>query len=241
MTTFTGRRHPRDNSFGGHLCRPLQNCGNDFVLWDASSRRHAKTSVTTRVLTKPQGLLLIRTMALWHHNRMVCRSLVIVYAMVAVVMFVCAVISTSLKFGDICLETSSSIATETETRLSRITVGMFSSTAAFELVVLALTILHWFKLRTASKIVTTVAQGNMVYTLSIFVTSIANITFFVLPLQDGWNGLLAIFQGVLHGVVASRILFNLRDAIHDRGDVFVFSMSRMEFAPVSRDIVRDDR
>ncbi|KAF9222123.1 hypothetical protein BS17DRAFT_818801 [Gyrodon lividus] len=191
----------------------------------------SSVSPFTGLPKKSEGLLLLRTMALWYHSKM----------MVAVVMFVCAVISTTLKFEGICSETSSSVATETATKLSQVTVGMFSSAAAFELVVLALTLLHGSKLRSSShaagKVVTAVTQGNIVYALSIFggnkpVTSIANITFFVLPLHDGWNGLLATFQGVLHGVVATRILFNLRDAIHNRRDVFVFSMSRLQFAPV---------
>lgn len=46
------------------------------------------------------------------------------------------------------------------------------------------------------------------------------------------------FQGVLHGVVASRILFNLRDAFHNQGDVNTFSMSHMQFATIPKSVTQ---
>ena len=48
------------------------------------------------------------------------------------------------------------------------------------------------------------------------------------------------FQGVLHGVMASRILFNLRDALHNQGEVvtFSFSMSRLQFAAAPRSVIQ---
>jgi hypothetical protein len=46
------------------------------------------------------------------------------------------------------------------------------------------------------------------------------------------------FQGVLHGVVASRILFNLRDALHDQGEVDAFSMSHMQFAAIPKSMTQ---
>lgn len=52
---------------------------------------------------------------------------------VAIVMFVCGVISGSLKFAAICGETTSSVQTAQATQLSRLTVGMFASAAFFEL------------------------------------------------------------------------------------------------------------
>ena len=53
--------------------------------------------------------------------------------MVAIVMLVCSTISSTLKFEGICGETSASVATALATKLSRVTVGMFSSAAFFEL------------------------------------------------------------------------------------------------------------
>lgn len=63
---------------------------------------------------------------------------------VAIVMFVCAVISSNLKFDGICGETTASVATAQATKLSRVTVGMFSSASFFELgkISCALTTFH---------------------------------------------------------------------------------------------------
>ncbi|KAN0088085.1 hypothetical protein V8E55_006706 [Tylopilus felleus] len=184
-----------------------------------------------------EGLLLIRTLALWSHKKMICRALVVTYCIVGIVMFICSTISTTLKFQTICAETTSSVTTAFATTLSQVTVGMFSSAACFELVVLVLTLLHGYALRQSGrsikgKVVAAVTRGNMVYTMSIFLTSIANITFFLLPLQDGWEGLLATFQGVLHGVMASRILFDLRDVLRDQGDTVMTSVSGLQFAAI---------
>ena len=52
---------------------------------------------------------------------------------VAIVMFVCAVISSNLKYEEICNETTASVATAEATKLSQVTVGMFSGAAFFEL------------------------------------------------------------------------------------------------------------
>jgi len=183
-----------------------------------------------------EGLLLIRTIALWNSNRRVCHALTAIYCIVGIVMFVCFVIMDSLKFSSICEETFPPDVTASDTGLSRVTLGMFSSAAFFELVVLALTIHHghtWrsgFRIR--GRITSAVIQGNLVYASSIFLTSIANIAFFALPLDDGWNGILTNFQAVLHGIVASRILFNLRDSVTNRMDdhTMSFTMSGMQFA-----------
>ena len=52
---------------------------------------------------------------------------------VAIAMSVCAVISSTLKYEGICGETTTSVATAEATKLSHITVGMFSGAAFFEL------------------------------------------------------------------------------------------------------------
>ncbi|KAL4066479.1 hypothetical protein V8B97DRAFT_2025444 [Scleroderma yunnanense] len=182
-------------------------------------------------MVSAEGLLLIRTLALWNTQSMVRMLLIWLYLVVAIIMFVCSVISSTLKFQGICGETSASVATALATQLSRVTVGMFSSAAFFELVIIFSTVLYGFRLRaqtglhSTSKLITAVTQGNLVYALSLFVISVINITFFVLPLRDGWNGLFVTFQGTLHGVMASRILFGLQDAVSEGFSLQVFTQS----------------
>ncbi|KIM60399.1 hypothetical protein SCLCIDRAFT_26608 [Scleroderma citrinum Foug A] len=150
-------------------------------------------------------------------------------------MSVCAVISSTLKYEGICGETTASVATAEATKLSQVTVGMFSGAAFFELVIIFFTVLY-ASLRNDSnstnRVIAAVTRGNMLYAVSLFVISIVNIIFYVLPLQDGWNGLFVAFQIILHGVMASRILFELQNALSEGFIHQLLSGSRMVFAPI---------
>jgi len=53
---------------------------------------------------------------------------------------------------------------------------------------------------------------DTLHSRSVPAMSVANAVFFDLPLPDGWTGLLDVFQGVLHGVMASRIILSLQNA-----------------------------
>ncbi|KAI6159833.1 hypothetical protein EDD17DRAFT_1608118 [Pisolithus thermaeus] len=188
-----------------------------------------------------EGLLLIRTLALWHSQNAARRLLIGTYVLVAIIMFVCAVISSTLKFEGICGETDASVATALATQLSHVTVGMFSSAAFFELLVIFYTLLYTSRwparagLHATSRVVAALTHGNVLYALSLFVASIVNITFFVLPLSEGWNGLFVTFQAILHGVMASRILFELQVALSEGISLQIFTNpgTRMEFTSVA--------
>ncbi|KIM60397.1 hypothetical protein SCLCIDRAFT_947061 [Scleroderma citrinum Foug A] len=179
-----------------------------------------------------EGLLLVRTLALWNAQNIARKFLIGTYSVVAIAMSVCAVISSTLKYEGICGETTTSVATAEATKLSHITVGMFSGAAFFELVIIFFTVLY-ASLRNGShstnRVVAAVTRGNMLYAVSLFVISIVNITFYVLP--DGWNDLFLTFQIILHGVMASRILFELQNVLSEGFIHQLLSRSRMEFAP----------
>lgn len=187
-----------------------------------------------------EGLLLLRTLALWHYQTAARKLLIGTYVLVAIIMFVCAAISSTLKFEGICGETDASVATALATQLSHVTVGMFSSAAFFELVVILYTLLYTLKWRgrigryATSALVAALTHGNVLYALSLLVASTVNITFFVLPLSDGWNGLFITFEGILHGVMASRILFELQVALSEGISLQILTDpgSRMEFRSV---------
>ncbi|KAI5995008.1 hypothetical protein EDD15DRAFT_2255809 [Pisolithus albus] len=185
-----------------------------------------------------EGLLLIRTLALWHLQRATRKLLMGTYILVATVMFVCVLIPSSLKFESICgvTVTSSALAN----RLDKVTVGIFASAALFELVVIVYTLL--FALRsqattgryTASRLAAAVTHGNMLYALSLFATSIVNIIFVALPLAGDWHGVFINFQGILHGVLGSRILFDLQGALSEGISLQILTNpgTRMDFASV---------
>ncbi|KAG1775768.1 hypothetical protein EV702DRAFT_415293 [Suillus placidus] len=113
-------------------------------------------------------------------------------------------------------------------------MGVFISTALFEFTVAAITIYHSMLLRsddiyTLCTLASTLSNGSLLYALSLFAISVANIVSFSLPVSGGYNGIIDVFQGVLHGVIASRILFDLRDA--DRIKEDSFCLSDLQFAP----------
>ncbi|KAG1795259.1 uncharacterized protein BJ212DRAFT_591746 [Suillus subaureus] len=113
-------------------------------------------------------------------------------------------------------------------------MGGFVSTALFELTVAAITVYHSIQLRsddmyTLYKLAPTLSKGSLVYALSLFAISVANIVFFSLQVPNGYSGIIDVFQGVLHGVIASRILFDLRDA--DQRNKDIFCLSDLQFEP----------
>ncbi|KAI6022010.1 hypothetical protein EDC04DRAFT_3143759 [Pisolithus marmoratus] len=182
-----------------------------------------------------EGLLLMRTLALWHSQYAIRRLLIGTYVIVVIIMFVCVTIPSGLKFEGICGGTGTSSSGE----LNEVTVGIFASAAFFELLVIVYTVL--FALRshartgryTAGRLVAALTHGNILYALSLFLISVVNIIFVALPLIGEWHGVFITFQGILHGVMASRILFDLQGALSEGISLQMFTNpvgTRMEFA-----------
>ncbi|KAI6110701.1 hypothetical protein EDD16DRAFT_1809636 [Pisolithus croceorrhizus] len=150
-------------------------------------------------------------------------------------MFICIIVPSSLKFQSICGVTDSS--SVIANRLDEVTVGIFASAALFELVY---TILYALKSQastgryTAGRLAAAVTHGNMLYALSLFATSIINIIFVASPLSGDWHGVFINFQGVLHGVLGSRILFDLQGALSQGISLQMLTNAgtRMDFASV---------
>jgi len=71
---------------------------------------------------------------------------------------------------------------------------------------------------------------------TLFAVSVVNTVFFDLHLAQGWTGLLDVFQGVLHGVMASRIVLSLRYTDNCEGaewlpeSLALSSLGTMQFA-----------
>ncbi|KAG1729004.1 hypothetical protein EDB19DRAFT_1913545 [Suillus lakei] len=172
------------------------------------------------IMVATEGLLLMRTLALWHDNEKIKRFLLASYLslkLVAISMFTCDVLAVSPNLESVCAPTSTQSSAEEATRVEQLIMGMFVSAALFELTVVIATTYHSLTsrstgTRTVNKLVSNLWKGSLLYALSLFVISIANIVSFSLPVSSGQSGIIDVFQGVLHGVMASRILFDLRDA-----------------------------
>ncbi|KAG1771891.1 hypothetical protein EV702DRAFT_1201772 [Suillus placidus] len=173
------------------------------------------------IMVATEGLLLMRTLALWHDNKKIRRFLLASYLLVATSMLTCHVLAVSPNLESVCAPTSTQSSLEEATRVEHLIMGMFVSAALFELAVVFVTTYHSLttrstSIRTVNKLVSTLSKGSLLYALSLFVISIANIVSFSLPVSGGQSGIIDVFQGVLHGVMASRILFDLRNA--NRGE-----------------------
>ncbi|KAG1822687.1 uncharacterized protein BJ212DRAFT_821510 [Suillus subaureus] len=187
------------------------------------------------IMLAAEGLLLMRTLALWHDNRKIRRLLSAIYLVTAISTITCIANSiTDHLLESACVPTTAPSDLEIVTRLERLIMGGFVSMAFFELTVAAITVYHSMHLRSVDmhnlrKIAPTLSKGSLVYALSLFAISIANIVSFSLPVSNGYSGIIDVFQGVLHGVIASRILFDLRDA--DQRNKDIFCLSDLQFEP----------
>ncbi|KAG1805497.1 hypothetical protein EV424DRAFT_1558742 [Suillus variegatus] len=185
------------------------------------------------VNAKQYSLLLVRILALWHNNRKIKLFLLASYLLIVVAMAICDALVWFL-LESVCVSTSTPIALRF-TKVERLITGKFVSAALFELseqfktlprvsstdesysVVIILTMYHSIRLRSdgirsISRVASTLLKGSLLYALSLLAISIINTVSFSLPASSrGQGGIVYVFQGVLHGVLASRVLFDLRD------------------------------
>jgi len=158
------------------------------------------------ILVATEGLLLIRTLALWHDNHKIKRFLLGTYLLVVV-----SIVTLSLlgifDLRSVCVPITTASTVEQATKVERLIMGQFVSSAMFEFTAIVATLYRSIRLRSAgmrtvSKLASTLWKGSLLYALSLLVISVANIITLSSPLSSGKNGILDVFQGVLHGVLA---------------------------------------
>jgi len=165
------------------------------------------------IMSAAEGLLLVRILALWHNSRKIKLFLLASYLLIVVAMVICDALL-ALLLENICV--SAPMGSEFTT-MEYLIMGKFVSAALFELIVITLTMYHSMRLRSdgirsISRVTSTLLKGSLLYALSLLAISIINIVSFSLPASSqGQGGIIVVFQGVLHGVLASRVLFDLRD------------------------------
>jgi len=189
------------------------------------------------IMIATEGLLCLRTVALWYNQRIVKPVLVILYLLVCATTTVCLALSLSLDLDSVCSTSSKNAKSQSvAVQEEHILAGSFSAVAFFEFVVVCLTLTHGFAssgFKPSNQLLTSLREGNLLYATILFAMSIANNVFFDLPIIDGWTGLLDVFQAVLHGVMASRIILSLQnaDSVTD-GERFQESIFSRSFAPM---------
>ncbi|KIK36853.1 hypothetical protein CY34DRAFT_490647 [Suillus luteus UH-Slu-Lm8-n1] len=180
-----------------------------------ASYRTSETSLFL-IMLAAESLLLSRILALWHRNRKIKLFILASYLLFVVSMVICNVL-VGFMLESICAPTSTLGNLEVATKAEHLIMGQFISAALFELTVITLTMYHSIQLRSngirsIGRFVSTLLKGSLLYALSLCAISVINIVSFALPVSwQGQGGIVDVFQGVLHGVLASRILFDLRN------------------------------
>ncbi|KAG0700343.1 hypothetical protein DFH29DRAFT_638214 [Suillus ampliporus] len=181
------------------------------------------------VMMASEGLLLMRALVLWHDCRPVKVTLVILYIIVVMAILACHIASASLMSA-MCGHSLSPSNLKATALVTHLILGIFCSVYFFELVIVISTIIHAVHLRFTGRLVKTLTHGSLFYIFILLVVSTVNIVMFLLPLQDGETAMLDLFEIVLHGTLACRIFFQLREACEQQGDLGTVVGSRMQFA-----------
>ncbi|OAX33825.1 hypothetical protein K503DRAFT_775187 [Rhizopogon vinicolor AM-OR11-026] len=185
------------------------------------------------VMTASEGLLLMRSLALWHDRRLVKVTLIVFYSIVVMAMLSCHIASACL-LDALCTQSNppSDLDLEITIMVTRLIAGLFCSVYCFELAIVISTVIHVMRPRYAERLVTIVTYGSLFYVSVLLLVSTVNITLFLLPPTDGDTATLDIFEIVLHSTLACRIFFRLREACEWQEDFgTTVSSDEILFAP----------
>ncbi|EIW81606.1 hypothetical protein CONPUDRAFT_144308 [Coniophora puteana RWD-64-598 SS2] len=170
-----------------------------------------------------EGVLCLRTLALWHRHKLVRGMIIALYMAVCIAATACIAVSLTLDLDSVCNSSAQAMTLNKfvdnmrglEESQERVMMGSFLAVAIFEFVVVCLTVVHGFMVSprtSSSRLMASLRGGNLLYASALLAISILNTIYFHLPVEAGWTGLFDVFQVVLHGVMASRIKLALRAA-----------------------------
>ncbi|KAH7924972.1 hypothetical protein BV22DRAFT_471141 [Leucogyrophana mollusca] len=183
-----------------------------------------------------EGLLFIRQRALWLDSKKALVFLASIYSALLVSVTVIAIYAVVFLNLDVVLSLPTSDCL-TSTTLNTFTVGVMSGIAFFELVVLCMTLLWGYLSNVTdfpniSRLTNTLCQGNIVHALALLSFTVGNIVVIASAPRSGWSESLDTFQVVVHSIMASRILFSLRNAGDMDVEVEVMSLSASQSVPL---------
>ncbi|KAH7884934.1 hypothetical protein F5I97DRAFT_1928348 [Phlebopus sp. FC_14] len=162
-----------------------------------------------------EGLLFIRTWVLWHDSRRIRLFIAIMFGclvVLTVVFLACAFVSLkpysapSLYMSD-CL----SLDMNPFDTLGLVVFAIFELTICF---LTAYRAIRHCRSVPVPKLLKALCQGNLVYTVALLLTTVANLYVLLNVRWKNQSASLNQMQLVLHSVLASRILFGLRSTDH---------------------------
>ncbi|KAG1863002.1 hypothetical protein C8R48DRAFT_709271 [Suillus tomentosus] len=180
-----------------------------------------------------EGLLIIRTYAFWKQSK----KLLAVLLVSAAICIVCGVGLTDFVGGLLAVPVNLQVAPPTSNctfQAGRSSAIQYGFLAAYEILLLSLMMFKRYKdyRDFDSRLVRAVFQGGVWYLTPIIFVSVANILITILVPQS-YNEMLDLPQLVLHSMLASRVLFSLRESDQDELDWATLQMST--FRPAQQD------
>jgi len=162
-----------------------------------------------------EGILFLRTYALYHANKKFLAFLVSFYVLVVItVIIIVQIFTRSLRFGDGppgIQKIGGCYATDG----SKIIFVAYFLVIFQQTVILSLTLYKAIKVArlSRSRVVTALARYGVFYYIYIFLISIGNI---IVPIAGPVDlvDLLNTFQRVMHSILAARVLLHVRQILH---------------------------
>ncbi|KAG1735116.1 uncharacterized protein EDB91DRAFT_1250644 [Suillus paluster] len=201
---------------------------------DCSHFSRASNAIHIISIVAAEGLLIIRTYAFWKRNK----KFLIVLVVLAAICITCAVTITQVVDNIVSTPANpsddnpgfkdppTSNCTFEAGRSSAIQYGFL---VAYELLLMSLTVFKKYKdyRDSNSRLVKAVFQGGVLYMTAIIFVSVANIVI-MSAVPASYDMMMDVPQLVLHSMLASRVLFNLResDQAADEGTTFLMSTFR---------------
>ncbi|KAG2119779.1 uncharacterized protein F5147DRAFT_795900 [Suillus discolor] len=179
-----------------------------------------------------EGLLIIRTYAFWKQSK----RLLAVLLVLAAICIACGVGLTNFVGGLLAVPVNPSAPPTSNCtfQAGRSSAVQYGFLAAYEILLLSLMVFKRYKdyRDYNSRLVRVVFQGGVWYLAPIIAVSVANTVMTVLVPQS-YNEMLDLPQLVLHSILASRVLFSLRESDQDELDWATLQMST--FRPAQQD------
>ncbi|KAG2031595.1 hypothetical protein BDR03DRAFT_1095460 [Suillus americanus] len=208
-------------SYAAIATRANENC---------SQFSQASNAIHIISIVAAEGLLIIRTHAFWKQNKKLLAVLLVLAAIaIACAVSITDVVSNLAAPADPSAPPTSNCTFEAG-RSSAIQYGFL---IAYELLLMSLMVFKRYKdyRDSDSRLVRAVFQGAVLYMTAIMFVSVVNIVIMsVVPAS--YNMMMDVPQLVLHSMLASRVLFGLRESDQDGSDGGTLQMST--FRPVQR-------
>ncbi|KAG1805871.1 hypothetical protein EV424DRAFT_1544207 [Suillus variegatus] len=184
-----------------------------------------------------EGLLIFRTLAFWHQNKKLMVWLLVLAAFSILGAVGVPKVVNALHFNN------PPVANRTSCLFGsgKVSVIQYGFLIIYELVLMILTIYKRFSFYkgTRGRLATILYRDGMIYMTCIIMTSFANILIAVV-IPGTYSNILDAPQLVIHGVLASRILFNLRHEGHRSDSAIIdeiFPMADMRRTPEGHSVV----